>query len=56
MQLAMIGLGRMGGHMVQRLLALPELPEPPDAADALAVALCHIRHDQVERNLASLGS
>lgn len=43
-------------HMVQRLLALPKLPEPPDAADALAVALCHIHHDQAERKLASLGS
>jgi crossover junction endodeoxyribonuclease RuvC len=28
--------------MVARLLALRELPEPPDAADALAVAICHI--------------
>jgi len=28
--------------MVQTLLALPQLPEPDDAADALAVAICHI--------------
>lgn len=27
--------------MVQALLGLPEPPGPPDAADALAVALCH---------------
>jgi len=27
--------------MVQALLGLPEPPSPPDAADALAVALCH---------------
>lgn len=27
--------------MVQALLGLPEPPQPPDAADALAVALCH---------------
>jgi crossover junction endodeoxyribonuclease RuvC len=27
--------------MVVRLLALPEVPSPPDAADALALALCH---------------
>jgi crossover junction endodeoxyribonuclease RuvC len=27
--------------MVQALLGLTEPPEPPDAADALAVALCH---------------
>ncbi|EAQ80153.1 crossover junction endodeoxyribonuclease ruvC [Blastopirellula marina DSM 3645] len=26
---------------VQRELSLPEIPEPPDVADALAVALCH---------------
>jgi crossover junction endodeoxyribonuclease RuvC len=28
-------------QMVRSLLALPELPEPTDASDALAVALCH---------------
>jgi crossover junction endodeoxyribonuclease RuvC len=28
--------------MVQRLLRLKELPRPDDAADALAVALCHL--------------
>jgi crossover junction endodeoxyribonuclease RuvC len=27
--------------MVQALLRLPTLPEPPDAADALALAICH---------------
>jgi crossover junction endodeoxyribonuclease RuvC len=26
---------------IQRELALPKIPEPPDVADALAVALCH---------------
>jgi crossover junction endodeoxyribonuclease RuvC len=26
---------------IQRELRLPELPDPPDVADALAVALCH---------------
>ena len=26
---------------IQRELALPEVPEPPDVADALAIALCH---------------
>ncbi|MHB1924817.1 MAG: crossover junction endodeoxyribonuclease RuvC [Acidimicrobiales bacterium] len=29
--------------MVQILLDLPAPPEPPDAADALALALCHLR-------------
>ncbi|HVF75028.1 MAG TPA: crossover junction endodeoxyribonuclease RuvC [Acidimicrobiales bacterium] len=29
-------------RMVQSLLGLPEPPRPPDAADALALALCHL--------------
>lgn len=29
-------------EMVQRLLSLPELPQPDHAADALAVAICHL--------------
>lgn len=29
-------------RMVQTLLGLTELPSPPDAADALALALCHL--------------
>ncbi len=32
--------------MVARLLALKEIPEPPDAADALAIAICHIHTAQ----------
>lgn len=32
--------------MVARLLALPAAPEPADAADALAIAICHIHHAQ----------
>jgi crossover junction endodeoxyribonuclease RuvC len=32
--------------MVARLLNLAELPEPADAADALAIAICHIHHAQ----------
>ncbi len=32
--------------MVARLLQLAELPEPPDAADALAIAICHIHTAQ----------
>jgi crossover junction endodeoxyribonuclease RuvC len=30
-------------HMVTLLLGLSEIPEPEDAADALAVAICHAR-------------
>jgi crossover junction endodeoxyribonuclease RuvC len=29
-------------HMVMRLLDLKTLPEPADAADALAIAICHL--------------
>jgi crossover junction endodeoxyribonuclease RuvC len=29
-------------EMIMRLLHLPEIPRPDDAADALSIALCHI--------------
>jgi crossover junction endodeoxyribonuclease RuvC len=32
--------------MVARLLRLASAPEPADAADALAIAICHIHHAQ----------
>jgi len=32
--------------MVRSLLGLTEIPEPADAADALAVALCHLQREQ----------
>lgn len=35
--------------MVQLLLGLSEIPEPDDAADALAVALCHASHLNLRR-------
>lgn len=34
------------GFMVSRLLQLTEVPRPADAADALAIAICHIHHAQ----------
>jgi len=44
-KLAVAGDGGAGKaevqHMVTRLLSLAETPHPPDAADALALALCH---------------
>lgn len=33
-------------YMVARLLGLSQLPEPADAADALAIAICHIHSSQ----------
>jgi crossover junction endodeoxyribonuclease RuvC len=35
--------------MIRAQLGLKEFPEPPDVADALAVALCHLQADQWER-------
>lgn len=43
---AVVGYGRAEKiqvqQMVMRLLKLKELPEPADAADALAIAICHL--------------
>ncbi len=45
-KLAVVGSGKASKEQVQRmiqmLLRLRELPEPEDAADALALALCHL--------------
>lgn len=38
--------------MVQSLLQLPEAIASEDAADALAVAICHATHESVRRKLA----
>jgi len=35
--------------MVKALLSMREIPEPSDAADALAVALCHLQREQARR-------
>jgi crossover junction endodeoxyribonuclease RuvC len=44
-------------EMVKRLLALKELPEPADAADALALAICHLHTSAtVMRQGAGAGS
>ena len=43
---AVTGQGRAGkgqvGYMVTALLGLPEVPQPDDVSDALAIALCHL--------------
>ncbi len=36
--------------MVRALLAMDETPEPSDAADALAVALCHLQAERARRH------
>lgn len=35
--------------MVRSILSMDATPEPPDAADALAVALCHLQREQARR-------
>src|SRR6266849_1598119 len=40
-------------EMVRVLLSLSSIPEPHDAADALAVAICHFHHAGVSRRLAA---
>jgi crossover junction endodeoxyribonuclease RuvC len=45
-KLAVVGYGRAEKHqvgeMVRLLLGLAEVPQPDDASDALAVAICHV--------------
>jgi crossover junction endodeoxyribonuclease RuvC len=45
-KLAVVGYGRAEKHqvgeMVRLLLGLSEVPEPHDASDALAIAICHV--------------
>ena len=40
------------GAMVTRLLRLDEAPKPADAADALALAICHVWRGGAQRRLA----
>ena len=40
--------------MVQSLLDLPEIPKPDDAADGLAVALCHLQRANFDRLVADV--
>ena len=39
-------------EMVRALLTMDEIPEPTDAADALAVALCHLQAEQTRRRFS----
>src|SRR5215472_1229242 len=55
---AVTGNGRAGKDqvttMVMRLLQMPDRPRPPDAADALALAICHLWRDSAILRRASL--
>ncbi|MFC1925548.1 crossover junction endodeoxyribonuclease RuvC [Chloroflexota bacterium] len=50
------GYGRGGKEQIQQMvkihLGLSQIPQPDDAADALAVALCHLRERQVAKLMA----
>lgn len=35
--------------MVKTILNLKEIPKPDDAADAIAIALCHTQHENIPR-------
>lgn len=37
-------------EMVRVLLSLPEIPRPDDAADALAIAICHLHTNRYENS------
>jgi crossover junction endodeoxyribonuclease RuvC len=58
---AVVGYGRAEKHQVQqmvtRLLRLESPPDSPDAADALAIAICHLHTAAtVGRQRASRGT
>ena len=48
---AVVGYGRAEKHQVQHMvkliLGLPAVPSPHDAADALAVAICHVHSEAI---------
>jgi crossover junction endodeoxyribonuclease RuvC len=54
------GYGNAGKRQVQRmvqtLLTLDSLPKPDDAADALAVAICHIHHQSFTDRVQQAGT
>jgi len=56
-KLTVAGYGNAEKHQVQEmvriLLSLKSVPEPHDAADALAVAICHFHHAGINHRLAA---
>ncbi len=57
---AVVGYGRAGKeqvqHMITRLLNLDAPPDSPDAADALAIAICHLHTAASMRRLQAVSS
>jgi crossover junction endodeoxyribonuclease RuvC len=56
---AVVGYGKAGKqqvqHMVTHLLSLDAIPEPADAADALAIAICHLHTAATLRRQRAVG-
>lgn len=54
---SVVGYGRASKAqvqaMVKNLLSLPKIPEPEDAADALALAICHIHSLNLNTHMSS---
>ncbi|MEP6708251.1 MAG: crossover junction endodeoxyribonuclease RuvC [Pyrinomonadaceae bacterium] len=52
-----VGYGNAEKHQVQEmvrvLLSLVDVPEPHDAADALAVAICHFHHAGIAQRISA---
>jgi len=59
-KMAVTGYGSAGKAQVQRMvqavLALDAVPRPPDAADALALAITHLSRAPLERAAAAAGA
>lgn len=57
---AVVGYGRAEKHqvqlMVKTLLGLTEVPQPHDAADALALAICHLHRSETSSRLTQFHS
>lgn len=55
---SVVGYGRADKfqvqHMVKVLLGLPEIPKPDDAADALAIAICHHHSAKMRRQIEKM--
>lgn len=43
-------------HAVTALLGLPEMPQPPDVADAIAIALCGLRRSTITADVVEVGA
>jgi crossover junction endodeoxyribonuclease RuvC len=59
-KMAVVGYGAATKDQVQRMVAsmlrLPVVPSPPDVADALALALCHLATEPLRRALQDAGA